>query len=361
MKLIREYINEKFTDDSDPIHDMGIGLPTLLKRDLKITGNMNSSQASTYYWETPAYDDAAYTIFRIIDRIVPTNDYSLENIQKMYYDEIKYKRYAKSADQQKRIIETFKKFYGVTIQPIDIKESLNEKFTDESDPIKDLDIGMITWDNIKPGDIVKQIEHSDNGVYLGYGVIFDIQSLNPVVEFAGIFFGGYTGPQLSIAHRLCKSQEKKNRSNSYGYQASYQVIPRSEIEEYFKIIQPREFLKHNITLNEKFTGDSDPIQDMGIGVFYEHNFKNTEELAKFVVNILPRILKKDKIPDDIILLPKYDQGAFKWEYFFSIQLYCRKYLKINGNKIELDFDIVKKMRNRLLKMGYPKIILKRNP
>jgi len=25
MKLVREYINEKFTDKSDPIHDMGIG------------------------------------------------------------------------------------------------------------------------------------------------------------------------------------------------------------------------------------------------------------------------------------------------------------------------------------------------
>ena len=25
MKLVREHINEKFTDESDPIHDMGIG------------------------------------------------------------------------------------------------------------------------------------------------------------------------------------------------------------------------------------------------------------------------------------------------------------------------------------------------
>jgi len=26
MKLVREYINEKFAEDSDPIHDMGIGI-----------------------------------------------------------------------------------------------------------------------------------------------------------------------------------------------------------------------------------------------------------------------------------------------------------------------------------------------
>jgi hypothetical protein len=27
MKLVREYINEKFVEDSDPVHDLGIGLP----------------------------------------------------------------------------------------------------------------------------------------------------------------------------------------------------------------------------------------------------------------------------------------------------------------------------------------------
>jgi hypothetical protein len=35
MKLIKEHINEKFTQDSDPIHDMGIGLKTLIKEWLK--------------------------------------------------------------------------------------------------------------------------------------------------------------------------------------------------------------------------------------------------------------------------------------------------------------------------------------
>jgi ankyrin repeat protein len=33
MKLVREHINEKFTEDSDPIKDMGIGLLDKLKKD----------------------------------------------------------------------------------------------------------------------------------------------------------------------------------------------------------------------------------------------------------------------------------------------------------------------------------------
>lgn len=32
MKLVREYINEKFKEESDPIHDMNIGLPDIVYR-----------------------------------------------------------------------------------------------------------------------------------------------------------------------------------------------------------------------------------------------------------------------------------------------------------------------------------------
>lgn len=32
MKLVREHINEKFTEDSDPIHDMGIGITRKIKK-----------------------------------------------------------------------------------------------------------------------------------------------------------------------------------------------------------------------------------------------------------------------------------------------------------------------------------------
>jgi len=32
LKIVKEHINEKFTEDSDPIHDMGIGMDALIKR-----------------------------------------------------------------------------------------------------------------------------------------------------------------------------------------------------------------------------------------------------------------------------------------------------------------------------------------
>ena len=35
IKIVRENINEKFTEDSDPVHDMGIGLPVVIDKNLK--------------------------------------------------------------------------------------------------------------------------------------------------------------------------------------------------------------------------------------------------------------------------------------------------------------------------------------
>ena len=41
LKLVREYINEKFTDDSDPIEDMGIGPKALIIKWFEDIGYMN--------------------------------------------------------------------------------------------------------------------------------------------------------------------------------------------------------------------------------------------------------------------------------------------------------------------------------
>ncbi len=42
MKLVKEYINEKFAQDTDPIKDMGIGLIDVLKKEY--------AKENSYYW-----------------------------------------------------------------------------------------------------------------------------------------------------------------------------------------------------------------------------------------------------------------------------------------------------------------------
>jgi hypothetical protein len=44
MKLVREYINEKFTDDSDPIKDLGIGKRHLIEEWFKKIDKLNLKQ-----------------------------------------------------------------------------------------------------------------------------------------------------------------------------------------------------------------------------------------------------------------------------------------------------------------------------
>lgn len=119
-------------------------------------------------------------------------------------------------------------------------------------------------------------------------------------------------------------------------------------------------------INEKFTQDSDPIKDLGIGVFIKRDFTTHEKLCNFVLKMLPAILKTSKIPDDIVFLPKYKVGAFKWKYYFKINDYVNRYLSVNNqnvwfneifqtNKGSNQISICEYIWKKLLEKGYPKI------
>jgi len=83
-------------------------------------------------------------------------------------------------------------------------------------------------------------------------------------------------------------------------------------------------------INEKFTEDSDPIHDMGIGLY--HNFENEYELEKWIAKNLPLILKTKDIPQDII---KSDDCWIKEKYFTKISMFMDKYLTVNGKGGEI--------------------------
>jgi len=90
MKLVREYLNEKFTDDdTDPIKDMGIGLAGKLK--------------DIYKWTTPEYKD----YLRIRDIVSKANgDSDKENrlartMTKLITDPVKaYRRYLAAKNER---------------------------------------------------------------------------------------------------------------------------------------------------------------------------------------------------------------------------------------------------------------------
>ena len=102
-------------------------------------------------------------------------------------------------------------------------------------------------------------------------------------------------------------------------------------------------------VNEKFTEDSDPIRDMGIGIFHPHDFKNRKEFDNFLADVLPFILKKDTIPEDIL----NDPGVYiSHKYVPQILNYIEKYCTIEGHEADFWFEPF----HLLLKKQYPELL-----
>jgi len=146
MKLVREYINEKFSEDSDPIHDMGIGLMHEKWAAMaEIEGRLSSDKFNKKY-NIHTYFDAAFVIYKILKnaglRMLP---------QIAFDDEMHNYRYKERAF----VANLLKKHFLMNVNPT--LHPTNESFTIDSDPVSDMGIGL-KFAKIKNGDIVKSIK-----------------------------------------------------------------------------------------------------------------------------------------------------------------------------------------------------------
>jgi hypothetical protein len=104
-------------------------------------------------------------------------------------------------------------------------------------------------------------------------------------------------------------------------------------------------------INEKFTEDSDPINDLGIGMLYKkRNFETDEDAVDFMIEVLPYILKTEKIPDDVVY-PKGHSNAFNYKYFEKISNYITLYINVLD---KFHVGVFSSLYTKLLQMGYPK-------
>jgi hypothetical protein len=106
-------------------------------------------------------------------------------------------------------------------------------------------------------------------------------------------------------------------------------------------------------VNEKFTEESDPIKDMGIGAMNKPiNFETENKCVLWIIEHLHLILKTKKIPINII----YDRSnMIRQPYLDIVDEYVKKYLCINDKKESLkslNNDIIEKMYFKLRKMGF---------
>lgn len=165
MKLVREHINEKFTEKSDPVEDLGIGgysWSTLsrgaiirLKPDLRsvvaLTKNQ-SGQFTSWHSGMKIFKESALVVTGVAEF---SDDYKDIHIKK-FPSETQAREFRESwmkssgrslgwGGMNNRMIVSklqFERRFDVIERGFDgIKESLYEKFTEKSDPVKDMGIG----------------------------------------------------------------------------------------------------------------------------------------------------------------------------------------------------------------------------
>jgi hypothetical protein len=131
-------IYEKFVQDSDPIKDLGIGIKAIAGREIGKMFGMTFLQVSEYmYGENWIYISESIFIFEFFRKIY-YNDISLQNA---YNEIIKRDKIYRDKSFQDNVIHKLKERYGIEVNYFMLRESLNEKFVEDSDPIKDLRIG----------------------------------------------------------------------------------------------------------------------------------------------------------------------------------------------------------------------------
>jgi len=134
VKLVREHINEKFTEDSDPINDMGIGIAELMKRDYEKIRGLSLFEMSEILFGNKDYPRESFFILRLIKACIKNNNFSINFIYKLFIYEVRY--LGEEREYEKGLIKHLKDLY-------DLNFSLHEKFMENSDPITDMGIGII--------------------------------------------------------------------------------------------------------------------------------------------------------------------------------------------------------------------------
>jgi hypothetical protein len=143
MNLVREHIMfEKFTEDSDPISDMGIGLKELWKKAyLEIKYSYPFEMNKKYFLSYKTYDKKRIYFFGGPLHILY---YTLNNLclgispQEAFSSVCKLDNNNSIANRE-IVADVLKTKFYVDVNPI--FESINEKFTEDSDPIADMGIG----------------------------------------------------------------------------------------------------------------------------------------------------------------------------------------------------------------------------
>lgn len=272
MKIIKEHINEKFSEETDPVHDLGIGKEYLLKSWRTAYYDMGRKGVGTLskeYYGTDKYGEEIYVVYLVLEGVIQQGSIESKDLQYQYEKAInRYYRY--SSDEYidlKKIAECLDKYFHIIINPVKPKRrKVYEKFEEESDPIADLGIGIKKfWE--------KELKREGG-----------INSIESAIHYYGN--EKFTNEAFAV-FKVLKHIVNKDIDNQEDIQKIFEdtindlIIRRGDKIELDKVIyalkkffyiEVKPFKPKKPYLQEKFSEESDPITDLGIGI--EHVIQN---------------------------------------------------------------------------------------
>lgn len=278
MKIVKEHINEKFEQESDPIKDMGIGMEKEIEKfkefvntDRNVIINLNDDN-NLLCWA------AYYNKFDIVTYMINQGaDINYRSVRALHFaacaDNIELGVYLvkcgadlnlavkESKELSKETIVGMKKIQDV------LRKKVDEKFTGESDPITDLGIGMYQiYKNLKQGDLVRfkkrlDIENSEPPRFYSKGGIIEIDQVTYKKNDDIIIQYRYYPDKTFLRNN------SPSRSDIWGWNFDF-------FKEYFEPFNRKQ-------IYEKFSDTDDPIKDMGIG-FVNKIFNLSQEFYSYV-------------------------------------------------------------------------------
>ena len=91
-----------------------------------------------------------------------------------------------------------------------------------------------------------------------------------------------------------------------------------------------------------------------LGRFTEIDFKSRNEIADWIFNNITLVLGIKKIPNDIMFELDHQIGM-PWKYWNTINIYCETYLTVNNQTNGFSNGLMRDVKDKLAKKGYPKI------
>lgn len=279
MKIVKEDINEKFAEKSDPIKDMGIGITRTIKDFQTFVSQKRGINIEFLNDPTGLLRWASY--YNRFDLA----EYAIKNGANIDWEEGQALHFAAVAGNTQmglflldngadlKIAEKgLKECNSETKQGFAIikqaflekrKRNVNEKFEEKSDPVNDLGIGIkAMWDSIKNGSIL-QIVRTINSDHLkdSYVVVDSLHKSEQQMTFS---YYNYRNKQDLLND---PDRKTKNFSRS-GWTITYEFFKKGNVV----LVYPED-------LNEKFVEKSDPVEDLGIGIANQFN-KWLDEIKK---------------------------------------------------------------------------------